>query len=222
LPGADAPYLVLDLDGTLVDASARNHAVYSAVCRGLGGQPLALGEYWALKRSRAGWDDILVRSGLAPEVRNRFVDEFIARIEDPGVLTLDTVFPGTKPALDDLSATYRLVLATLRRHRALLDEQLRTLGLGDRFAGIASRAAGSDDPAAEKAALIRDMLNGSGAAAVIGDTEVDVHAASLLGFTSIAVCSGMRDRAILEGAGATHIAGDIGDVGALLARVLPA
>ena len=64
MPGQRPPTLVFDLDGTLLDVSARHHHVYSTVCRSLGGQPLDRAAYWHLKRRRTGWPEILAQSGL--------------------------------------------------------------------------------------------------------------------------------------------------------------
>ena len=47
---------------------------------------------------------------------------------------------------------------------------------------------------------------------VIGDTESDVMAAASLGYPSIAVCSGMREREILELQEPTYLVDDLGGV----------
>jgi phosphoglycolate phosphatase len=196
LPGQRPPTLVFDLDGTLLDVSARHHHVYSSVCRALGGQPLDLAAYWHLKRRRTGWPEILAQSGLDDAEVATFEAMFVELIELPDSLGFDVLFPETIPVLTRLAAIFRCTLVSLRSSATALRAQLAVFAITPFFEAIQSAAPGAD-PAFEKARLIRKTIPAEDPAVVIGDSEADVAAANVLGYLSIAVYSGIRDRDIL-------------------------
>ena len=118
MPAQRPPTLVFDLDGTLLDVSARHHHVYGAVCVSLGGEPLARAAYWHLKRQRTPLAEILQQSGLDASQSASFEAQFAELIEVPDSLGFDVLFPETIPVLTRLAATYRK-----RESRAQLDGQ---------------------------------------------------------------------------------------------------
>ena len=63
-----------------------------------------------------------------------------------------------------------------------------------------------------KAGLIRNVVAADIPAIIIGDTEVDVMAATALGYPSIAVSSGSREREILEQQEPTYLVDDLSGV----------
>jgi phosphoglycolate phosphatase len=211
LPAQRPPTLVFDLDGTLLDVAARHHHVYSAVCESLGGQPMARADYWHLKRQRTGWPEILAKSGVDETQIATFEAKFAELIELPDSLGFDVLFPETIPVLTRLAATYRCTLVSLRSSATALRAQLAVFALTPFFDAIEIAAAGTD-PAFQKARLIRKTVPADDPAVVIGDTEADVAAANALGYLSIAVCSGIRDRDMLVGDHPGYIVDDIGGV----------
>ena len=211
------PTLVFDLDGTLLDVSARHHHVYSAVCTTLGGEPLARAEYWRLKRQRTGWPEILAQSGLDDGQLGAFEEQFAELIEVPDSLGFDFLFPQTIPVLTRLAATYRCSLVSLRSSVTALRAQLAVFALTPFFDAIETAAAGGD-PAFAKARLIRRTVPADDPAVVIGDTEADVAAAHALGYLSVAVASGIRDRDVLARDDPGYLVDGIGDVEDALRR----
>lgn len=211
MPAQRPPTLVFDLDGTLLDVSARNHHVYSTVCTSLGGQPLARVAYWHLKRQRAGWPVILAQSGLVEGQIPAFEAQFAELIEVPDSLGFDVLFPETIPVLTRLSATHRCTLVSLRSSVTALRAQLAVFALTPFFDVIEIAAAGGD-PAFQKARLIRRTVPADDPAVVIGDTEADIMAAHALGYVSIAVCSGIRDRDMLAREDPSALVDDVGGV----------
>jgi phosphoglycolate phosphatase-like HAD superfamily hydrolase len=217
LPGQRPPTLVFDLDGTVLDVSARHHHVYSTVCASLGGEPLDRAAYWHLKRQRIGWPEILGQSGLSDGQVTAFETKFVELIELPDSLGFDVLFPEAIPVLTRLAATYRCTLVTLRSSTTALRAQLAVFALTPFFEAIESGAAGSD-PAFQKARMIRKTVPADDPAVVIGDSEADVTAANALGYLSIAVCSGIRDRDILAIDNPGYLVDDIGGVEDALRR----
>ena len=204
--------LVFDLDGTLLDVSARHHHVYTALCASFGGDPLDRTTYWRLKRLRAGWPQILGASGLTPAQFPVFEAEFDAEIEQPANLGFDVLFPAAVPLLTMVAEAHPCVLVARGASMPALRAQLGVLALRQYFQAIES-ASGDGEPAFKvKAGLIRKAVLPDTPAIVIGDTESDVMAASALGYPSIAVCSGMREREILELQEPTYLVDDLSGV----------
>jgi phosphoglycolate phosphatase len=211
LPAQRPPTLVFDLDGTLLDVSARHHHVYSTVCVSLGGEPLARAAYWHFKRQRTPLPEILAQSGLDDSKVAAFEAQFSELIEVPDSLGFDVLFPETIPVLTRLAATYRCGLVSLRSSTTALRAQLAVFALTPFFEIIEIAAAGPD-PAFQKARLIRKTVPDDDPAVVIGDTEADVAAANALGYLSIAVSSGIRDRDVLEQDSPSYLVDTIGGV----------
>ncbi len=211
MPAQRPPTLVFDLDGTLLDASARHHHVYSLVCVSLGGEPLDRATYWHLKRQRTALAEILAQSGLDDSKVAPFEAQFAELVETPDNLGFDVLFPDTIAVLTRLAAIYRCGLVSLRSSTTALRAQLAVFALTP-FFEIIEIAASGPDPAFQKARLIRKTVPDDDPAVVIGDTEADVAAANALGYLSIAVTSGIRDRTVLEQDSPTYVVDGIGSV----------
>ena len=187
--------LYLDLDGTLIDGRRRHYQAYAESVSGLGGAPLAPTTYWA--RRRRGTSSLALLGHFEDTYRQRFQVEWLARIESPVYLRLDTLIPGTRRALTALATQHDLSLVTLRRDRSSLLEQLSSLGLIDFFSAVHSR--GNSLRGRSKASLIRLATpEVDGRSIVVGDSEEDVHAAREIGLACVCVVSGVRNRSYLE------------------------
>jgi phosphoglycolate phosphatase-like HAD superfamily hydrolase len=217
LPAQRPPTLVFDLDGTLLDVSARHHHVYSTVVTALGAEPLARADYWQMKRQAIGWPEILAASGLPEADVADFEAKFAELIELPDSLGFDVLFTDATPVLTRLAATYRCALVTLRSSATALRAQLAVFALTP-FFDVIETAPGGTDHAFQKARLIRKVVPDDDPSVVVGDSEADVHAATALGYTSIAVSSGIRDRGVLELANPSYLVDDIGHVEDALRR----
>ena len=172
---------------------------------------MARADYWHLKRQHTGWPEILARSGVDETQVASFEANFAELIELPESLGFDVLFPETIPVLTRLAATYRCTLVSLRSSATALRAQLAVFALTPFFDAIEIAAPGTD-PAFQKARLIRKTVPADDPAVVIGDTEADVAAANALGYLSIAVCSGIRDRNMLERDHPGYLVDDIGSV----------
>jgi phosphoglycolate phosphatase-like HAD superfamily hydrolase len=216
--GSPPATLVFDLDGTLLDVSVRHHHVYSTLCAAFDANPLDQATYWRLRRLRAGWPQILAASGLTPDRFEAFEHEFDAQIELPENLGFDVLFPAAVPLLTKVAAHHVCVLVAMRASAPALRAELGVLSMRPFFEATET-AAGHGEPAFKvRAGLIRKMVPAETPAIVIGDTEADVMAASALGYPSIAVCSGFREREILEQQEPTYLVDDLGGVEGALRR----
>ena len=207
--------LYFDLDGTLVDVRKRHYAAYADTMRELGLTPLPEQTYWDARRDGASNADLM--GNVDTEYHNRFAEKWLARVESPSYVRLDTLIPGARATLAALRESYELVLVTMRQDRASLLEQLDELSLRKFFSAVYSRD-GSDEPQS-KSKLIRLFGNSvRDGATVIGDSEADVEAARDLGIESVCVTSGVRSRRYLDGLEPDEVVSTI----VQLPRILPA
>lgn len=189
--------LFFDLDGTVLDVSARHHRVYARVCSAFGGSPLSKEEYWRLKQQKLPWPQMLARSGVRADLLDDFMSMFIAEIEKPDELDKDQLIAGAKNTLMGLHENgHTMYLVSLRRNHQKFLGQLANLGIASYFAKtLSGHTEGSTD--ALKAQLIREHLS-SHKGLIVGDTEADVLAGKQLGMVTVAVKSGIRSAEHLQ------------------------
>lgn len=185
-----------DLDGTIIDVSARHYRVYCEMVMEFDGTPINKSKYWNLKRNKIKWSELLPVSQIAPENESRFLQGFIKKIEHPDYLKLDTVFPGAMDAIEKLANYGECYLVTLRRNRENVLEEVAHLDLTKHFTGILTGHSESDGHDI-KVSLIREKLERE-TGIIIGDTEADALAGQELGLKTIAVTSGIRSKEFLE------------------------
>jgi phosphoglycolate phosphatase-like HAD superfamily hydrolase len=189
-------WILLDLDGTLLDVSRRYHRLHCDLARRQGGTPLPEAEYWSLKRDRTPEAEILARAGLTPSAAAAVAAARERRLESRRYLALDRPWPWTAAVLGELARRAPLALVTLRSHSDRLDAQLAALGLAAAFTRVVA-GAGDGTPQA-KAHLVRAAGIDPGPGSVLaGDTEVDIASGRALGVTTVAVESGLRNAARL-------------------------
>jgi phosphoglycolate phosphatase len=189
--------IVLDLDGPILDVSARHCAVYAAIAHELGFEPLSNGDYWQAKRVPLGANRILERTGAGSHYE-AFARRWLKYIELDRFLEIDSLQPDAVRSLERWSGSgYRLVLATMRQDAGALARQLSALDIARYFDEIVvcDRRAGAAGKAGSVAARIG---RAPGVAYWIGDTEIDVLAARERGSVAWAVSCGLRDEAFLR------------------------
>jgi len=207
--------ILLDLDGTLVDASDAIAAGIVELAAELG---LAVpGLAWA--RGRIGyspdetWRLLGARDPQAAlaRFRERFLPDLPARTR---------VLPGAREALAELAGRgYRMALASTRSTQSARDT-LEVAGLLAHFQFLGGGdlvARHKPDPEVIHLALAR-LSCAPDRALMVGDTAADVQAAHAAGVPCWCVLGGIHDEATLRAAGADLILeGGIGDLPAALA-----
>src|SRR5208282_2029907 len=152
--------LFFDLDGPLLDVSARYAALHGQLLAELGLEGLPGPVYWQRKRARWPEESILAECGAQVHAKS-YVNRRLALIESPEYLALDRCWPWTRSILSRLAEGHTLVLVTARARRVLLEGQLVALDLNRYFREILCVAAGSRVDL-QKAALIGDYLERHG------------------------------------------------------------
>jgi carbamoyl-phosphate synthase large subunit len=211
--------LFLDLDGPLLDVSARHHRVYADILTGAGQEPLNAADYWAAKRAGKGHQELL--DGCSPPgfFSDVFEPQWLARIESPEFLALDRVWPAAREVLPRLQREHELFLVTVRSQPEQLARQLSDLGLTPWFSAVLCRPA-RVNAAQAKIDVIREHFDGTVPTGIIvGDTEADLACGQALGLTRVGVLNGIRDRRRLEAAGGDYLIASIADLPALLVEL---
>jgi phosphoglycolate phosphatase-like HAD superfamily hydrolase len=187
--------LFLDLDGPLLDVSARYYRAYRQIIARRGGRPIFPIRYWRLKRKKMPIADLLALSAIALS-QAEFRRQWLGLIERKELLCADRIWPGAKAILAALGKRYCLVLVSLRHSRSNLIWQLKRLGLGGYFFRVLS-AAPEVNSWRVKCRLIKGTVGAGAGSYLIGDSEVDVLAGKALGLPVVAVHCGVRDKAFL-------------------------
>lgn len=210
--------LFLDLDGTILDDTARHYATYIEVLgmAEIRGSPIPEREYWALRRRGEPWAEILGMSRLFPTKMKLFGERFEARLETPEMLMLDRLRPGTDTTLGKLYTKTPIILVTQRREVENLESQLAELGIRKYFTTVLggapakTRRVDKDARWKHKAELVRRRYKILPTEAVyIGDTETDVKAARALKFEVFLVEGGHRTKELQVKADPDRIVADL-------------
>jgi phosphoglycolate phosphatase-like HAD superfamily hydrolase len=199
-----AKVIVLDLDGTLLDTSARHYGVYSLIARSFQVQELSYSAYIELRRTGMNNLDVLTECGLRLEDREFAKSTWLKHIETLAMLKLDRLFPGVPEWLGSHENCIEFVLVTLRSNAQALRAQLVWLDLLRYFQQVLD-VPHQTDPVGAKAMAVGKNVQAH-IVAWIGDSEIDIRAARQIGVEAIGVTSGMRTAEALLRAGAheTH------------------
>lgn len=196
--------LFFDLDGPLLDVRARYHGVYAAIAAELAVPALGLDEYWVAKRRQAPLATFFPGAADQARLREQYLARWLAWIEAPEWLRRDTLVPGARECLEALGRSGPLYLVTLRRQPLALETQLEALGLRSYFRGVFSGWVDADEAPRLKASWMRPLAV-PGSSVIVGDSEVDMQAAALLGIRRVAVAYGIREPLLLQESGAEEI-----------------
>ncbi len=180
------PLCILDLDGTLLDCSRRHYQCYLDIVTELDRRAWSYQDYWRMKREARSLSRIL--DSTDHELLKTYSERWLELIESPDKLRLDQPFPGVVDKLREWKGRGLLVLATMRRQRNAVREQLAELdmlGLFDQLIVVHGR---------DKAASVRDKLAFNFISLTwIGDTELDRQAGLAMGARVCLVSNGIRD-----------------------------
>lgn len=194
------PFILLDLDGTVLDIRERYCRLHEDLARDLGQPPLRADVFWQSKREKMRTPELL--AGWPPQVQAEYEVRWVAAIERRSYVRLDTLLPGVAPVLQRLSRQFDLVLATLRRDEPLLADQLDRLNVNRFFRHVlaAGPARGS------KADIVLPFVSANGRnGLVVGDSEADVEAARAAGLPAVCVLTGIRSEHFLSTLRPDHI-----------------
>lgn len=190
--------IIVDLDGPVLSGKNRHYQCYADILNNFDCKPVPVEQYWQLKRNGTASKDILVHSD-AGDIHDQFLEQWDQRIEQPDMLALDRLQPKVMETLARFKSTnQQVVLATQRRSRADLIEQLQNFGLIDYFDHIVVCESG--DESGFNLDELRQCLGdiSPDQCLWIGDTEADFNAARAFGCDVWLISEGHRENEFLE------------------------
>ncbi|MGB3206624.1 MAG: HAD hydrolase-like protein [Crinalium sp.] len=189
--------IIIDLDGPILEGKVRHYTCYRQILEAHGYIAVSLEEYWEMKCDRVPLQQQLAASN-ATQIHADFVQAWLSEIEQPELLALDRLQPGVIEKLTQWrSQGLKLVLATLRRYPEHLDQQLANFHLDTllNHVLVCEHRLGSFGKVQQVKNTIPDISPNH--SLWIGDTEIDIEAAKLLGCPIWAVSCGIRTSSYL-------------------------
>jgi phosphoglycolate phosphatase-like HAD superfamily hydrolase len=200
-PTSSNPNLLIDFDGTVVDALGPDYELY---CRSLAPvRPLPKELYLRFRRNRTPIQKIL---SLTPDARTGdFLDRRKALSESPDIFGAAALLPGAYDSLRELSKSFVCHLVSARSSRTLLVRQCDQLHVSAFFSDM--KAVGAPE---NKMEVFNAYAKDAGTWA-IGDTEHDIAAAHACKLPVIAITAGMRSQSFLEKLNPTKLFASLSD-----------
>ena len=202
-----------DLDGPILDVSEKHYSLYHDILLANNMRVLPKKEYWKLKRSGSSLNVILSKTN-SENIHNLFKGIWLDEIETSKYHALDKLQSGIIDSLNKIYKKNNLVLVTLRQNRRRLLAQLRDLCLIDLFEAILNSGDDIKPRWKIKYNLINKYLNGNlnKEYCIIGDTKTDIEAGKHLGFTTIAIDRGIRNKQNLKESNPDYIFSSIPEI----------
>jgi phosphoglycolate phosphatase len=202
-------FVILDLDGPILDGKFRHYACYSQILMEQGYTPISLESYWQMKREQVNRRGQLAASG-AESIYEQFLLAWLELIEQPQFLKLDRPQPGIIDKLQQWrNSGIQLILVTLRRYPKRLQAQLVDLGLDTLLDYVlpCDHQLGGNGKVAQVKKVV--PLVSPENSIWIGDTEVDVEAARLFRCPIWAVTCGLRTELYLASLSPDFLSSDL-------------
>ncbi len=187
------PLIALDFDGTLVSCKQKQiYALHSALKLN-SITYTSFVKFWQLKRNGYSTMQALVKTGIGYEDSIKISRSWIHIVETEEACRNDFIFPGVIDSLTDLCSSADLMLLSARRNASILESQLLSMGIIDKF--VTWETVLPTNGVSEAKALV---LRYKGACCYVGDTESDFSASLLASIPFYAVSSGQRNRSFLQ------------------------
>lgn len=200
-----------DFDGTLVDVKYKYYKIYTDFIALHNGIAMDIDIFWDMKRSMAAADLICIKSGIDTGDGEAFKQFTRENIEKDEYLALDVLFDDTLDVLHYLKENHvDINIISMRRNDPALKNQVNKLGLSNVISQIYTphKILGTNiiegDPNS-KSHAISVLGKNAEKSVLIGDTGTDLNSARHLGWQSVAVLTGLRNRAELERYGPDYI-----------------
>jgi phosphoglycolate phosphatase-like HAD superfamily hydrolase len=190
--------IFMDLDGPILDVSRRHYEVYRDILNDAGKPSVPFEQYWKEKCAHRPHREIVSQTTGEDFYSDIFQQQWLNRIESDKYLVLDQTWPWVNEVLSKLYRKNEVYLVTVRSNPGQLRKQLDRLNLSRWFRAVLCRPA-RQNAAQQKIEAIRNHFSHVPQHAVfVGDTEADIECGKILGFVTVGVLSGIRDREHLQ------------------------
>ncbi|MDB5123361.1 MAG: hypothetical protein JWP94_1490 [Mucilaginibacter sp.] len=193
-----------DFDGTLIDVKLKYFNIYIDFVRKYNGIALDVNRFWTLKRSMTTNDVICINSGISALFGEQLKEFTRQNIENLNYLAYDSLFDDAVEVLTYLRKKNTTVnVISMRRNHVNLRNQVANIGLSNYIDQVYAphELLGKNiiegDPLS-KSHAIRSLGAYNNKAILIGDTGTDVKSARHLGWQSVGVLTGLRNRDEIE------------------------
>lgn len=195
----------LDVDGPILDVSARYYAVHVAIA----GDSISKDFFWEQKRAGMGGRTIVEHNGLEADP-DEYSRRWVAEIEAPEHMHLDVLQAGVLDALAALRDFAEVAFVSLRQDGEQLREQLIALSVATRddIVLTASPLEGHG-PDLKIDRIQRRYRTLDPQDAIVGDTRIDLEAGNALGIRTIGVTCGIRTKSDLAKANPSVIVANL-------------
>jgi phosphoglycolate phosphatase len=184
--------IILDLDGTLIDSKSRLYHLFQYLAPV---SSLSYEQYWAFKQKKISNETLLSSHiGYDKDEIAGFLTQWMALIESPPYLSLDSNLAGIETALAGLQQVANLYVCTARQlHQPVLD-QLASLNLLQFFKQVLV----TEQKYTKEALIAANVTDLSSQDWMVGDTGKDIQVGKLLNIKTCAVLSGFLSRESLQ------------------------
>ncbi len=183
--------IVLDLDGTLVDSKLRLYRLFQYLTPN---SSLSYEQYWAFKQKKISNETLLsTLLGYGKDEIAGFLAQWMALIESPSYLSLDSNFAGIEMALAGLQQVANLYVCTDRQLRQPALDQLASLNLLKYFKQVLV----TEQKYTKESLIAANIAGLSPKDWIVGDTGRDIQVGKLLNMKTCAVLSGFLSQEAL-------------------------
>lgn len=211
--------IFFDLDGPILDVSDRHYQVYCDILKEAGQPPVSFEQYWNGKRARKPHLPVAVHLSREDSVDADFQRKWFERIETEPYLRMDRVWPWAIDVFAGLYQHHRFYLVTVRSNPDQLKKQLDWLNLTRWFQAIVCCPARENAAQAKIEGIRRHFNLLPQQAVIVGDTEADIDCGKELGFHTVGVLCGIRNRDHLESTRCDSLLEDIRALPRLIATI---
>lgn len=183
--------IILDLDGTLIDSKLRLYRLFQDL---VPNSSLSYEQYWAFKQNKISNEALLsTHLGYGEDEITGFRAQWMALIESPSYLSLDSNFAGIETALVGLQQVANLYVCTARQLRQPALDQLASLNLLKFFKQVLV----TEQKYTKQSLIASNVADLSSKDWIVGDTGKDIQVGKLLNMNICAVLSGFMSQEVL-------------------------
>lgn len=178
-------HIIFDLDGTLLNPFPRIYNIHVDLSHKYHLSPLSFQKYRQMKRNKI--PEISLIQSRSLNIKKSYEKERKRLLENIRYISFDTLYPFTLDVLKILKKNHYLYLATVRKNKKILMDQLCNLKINNYFDRVLV-------PKSKEDIKISSQREET---IIVGDTEADILVGKKFNLITIAITYGMRSKNML-------------------------